>query len=77
MGKLERPLPYERRAKKAGAGIVRPGERPPAGAKKWSRWKLRQHQYAGQAELFPGQDLGESQDLVWDRELRRAAGARD
>jgi hypothetical protein len=71
MGKLERPLPYERRAKKAGAGIVKPGEPPPAGAKKWSRWSLRQHRRAGQEELFPGQDLGESPDVAWEREHRR------
>jgi hypothetical protein len=77
MSKQQRPLPYERRAKKAGAGIVKPGERPPAGAKKWSSWSLRQHRLAGQEELFRGQDLGESPDLAWEREyrrLRRASG---
>ena len=71
MSKQERLLPFERRAKKPGAGIVNPNERPPVGARNWPKWGLRQHQHAGQEELFPGQDLGESPDLAWERENRR------
>jgi hypothetical protein len=72
VSKPQRPLPTERRAKKPGAGIVSPGERPPVNARNWPKWSLRQHQCAGQGELFsPGQDLGESPDLAWERENRR------
>jgi hypothetical protein len=80
MGKENRPLPYERRARKPGAGIIKPGKRPSAGAKNWPKWKLHQHQRAGQKELFPDEDLGESPDLTWEREhrrLRRASGVRE
>jgi hypothetical protein len=77
MAKQVRPLPYERRAKKAGAGIVKPGGTPPVSAWKWPKWKLSEAAKAGQAEMFGGADLGEHPDRIAEREnrrLRRASG---
>jgi hypothetical protein len=55
----ERPVPYERRAQKPGAGIVAPSKRPPASAKLWSNWNLAEAKRQGQGEMFAG-DLGET-----------------
>ena len=52
MAKQVRPLPYERRAKKAGAGIVKPGGAPPVSAWKWPKWKLSEAAKAGQAPEY-------------------------
>ena len=69
-----RPLPYERRAKKAGAGIVNPNELPPASAKLWRKWSLAEAERQGQAEMFAG-DLGESPERAAERENRRLCRA--
>ena len=72
----KRPLPYERRAQKPGAGIVAPGGRPPASAKRWSKWNLAEAKRQGQREMFAG-DLGEAPERIAEREnrrLRRASG---
>jgi hypothetical protein len=47
-----RPVPYAARAKLAGAGIVRPGELPPQGAKHWRKWTLGEAKAQGQIEMF-------------------------
>ena len=72
----ERPVPYERRAQKPGAGIVAPSKRPPASAKLWSNWNLAEAKRQGQGEMFAG-DLGETPERIAEREnrrLRRASG---
>ena len=72
----KRALPYERRAQKPGAGIVAPGERPPASAKRWSKLSLAEAKRQGQLEMFSG-DLGALPERIAkqeNRRLRRAAG---
>jgi hypothetical protein len=50
----DRPVPYERRAKRPGAGIVAPGARKPAGAMTWKKPTLYELARQGQLELFGG-----------------------
>jgi hypothetical protein len=47
-----RPVPYAARAKQAGAGIVRPTDLPPQGARQWKKWTLHEARAQGQGELF-------------------------
>jgi hypothetical protein len=68
--KREKPLPYERRAGQPGAGIVKPGEVPPAGAKQWRKWSLAESRRQGQAEMFP-EHRSENPDPALARQRRR------
>jgi hypothetical protein len=46
-----RPVPYAARAALPGAGIVRPQDHPPAGAKQWKKWPPREAKEQGQIEI--------------------------
>jgi hypothetical protein len=48
----KRSLPFERRARKPGAGLVKPGETRPKSALSWKRWTLEEARKHGQGELF-------------------------
>jgi hypothetical protein len=70
MSKRERPIPYERRARLPGAGIVDPHDEPPVGAKRWPKWSLPEARRQGQQELFPDHRSTDP-DLDIVRQLRR------
>ena len=53
----KRPVPYEQRAKKPGAGIVSPSARPPASAKLLSKWNLAEAKRQGQVKCSAALDL--------------------
>jgi hypothetical protein len=52
-----RPVPYAARARRPGAGIVSPRERPPAGASSWPKWTLLEADHQGQLEMFRARRL--------------------
>jgi hypothetical protein len=68
--KPENRLPYERRARKPGAGIVKPGRLPPKGATRWRKWTPREAQAQGQREMFP-EHRSEDPDAAPARQRRR------